>query len=98
MNQPLFERERINKRFQSQPGRPHAARYVDLAVDVDLVEIGGTNLREHLHRARVDQHGGRVFNSTVSTPGYVIGDSSLDRLLLLKVERGRDFVPTARFL
>src|SRR5437868_8883062 len=49
MNQSLLERECVNKRFQGRTGRPRAAGSIDLAVDVDLIEIGGANLREHVH-------------------------------------------------
>src|SRR5947207_5922067 len=98
VNQSLLERESVNKRLQGRTGRPRTARSVDLAVDVDLIEIGGANLREHVHCPRVDQHCGGIFDSAIATPGNVIGDSSLDRLLLLQVERGYDFFATVRLL
>src|SRR5882672_7620017 len=44
MNQSLLERERVNKRFQGGTGRPRTARSIDLAVDVDLIEISGADL------------------------------------------------------
>src|SRR5437588_3947479 len=51
MNQALLECERVNERLKRRTGRARTARAVDLTVDVDLVEIGGTNLRQHFHRA-----------------------------------------------
>src|SRR5437870_12679568 len=53
MNQPLLERERVNERLQGRTGRTRTAGSVDLAADVDLVEVGRSNLREHVHRSRV---------------------------------------------
>src|SRR2546423_10150105 len=90
MNQSLFERECVSSRFQSRAGRPRTARSIDLAVDVDLVEIGGADLREHIHRARIDKQNSRVFYSAIAAPVNVIADSSLDCLLLLEIESGHD--------
>src|SRR5947208_7960361 len=98
MNQALLECERVNERLERGTRRARTARAIDLAVDFDLVEIGGTDLRKHFHRARVHQYRGRVFNPAIATPGNVIGDSSLDRLLLLYIECGHDFVAAVRIL
>src|SRR2546423_11598664 len=45
MNQALLECERVNERLERGTRRARTARAIDLAVDVDLVEIGGTDLR-----------------------------------------------------
>ena len=98
MNQALLERERVNERFQGGTGRAWTARSVDLAVDVDLVEIGRTDLREDFHCSRVDEQRSSVLDSAIAVRRDVIGDPALDRLLFFQVERGDDFIAPVRIL
>src|SRR5262249_23259040 len=96
MNQSRLERERVNERLECRAGRSRAARAVHLAVDVDPVEISRSNLRQHIHRTRIDQKGGRVFDSAIPAPCHIIRDSSFDCLLSCQIKGGDALVAAAR--
>src|SRR5262249_47445028 len=98
MNQSLLERERVNKRFQCRTRRARTTRSVDLAVDVDFVEVGRANLGEHIHCASIDKKRGGVLNSSIFATSDVISDTSLDHLMLFQVQRGGDLISTVRVL
>ena len=49
-------------------------------------------MRENVHRPCVDQKRGGVFDSAIAAGGDVIGNSSLNRLLLSQIERGDDLI------
>src|SRR5262245_60803715 len=98
MNQTLLERERVNERFQRRTRRARTARSVDLAVNVDLVEIRRTDLGEHVHGAGIDQKYRCVFDAAIAIISHIIGYSSLDRLLLFQIQGGDDLVASMRRL
>ena len=92
MNESLFERERVDKRLQCRTGGALAACAINLTVDLDLVEISRADLREHIHRSGVHEKGGGIFNSAIAAEHDVIRNSTLDRTLLLQIERCYDFI------
>src|ERR1041385_9547417 len=91
MDQSLFERERVNERFQRRSRRAWTARSVNLTINVNLVEICRANLGKYVHRAGIDQKHRRVFNPAIAVICDVIDYSSLNRSLLFQIE-GRDHV------
>src|SRR5256885_12917317 len=60
MNQSLIERECVNKRFESGAGGARTPCSVDLPLDFGVEEIGGSNLRQHIHGSDIAQQGGAV--------------------------------------
>src|SRR5437868_10307657 len=92
MNQSLLKRERVNKRFQGRARRARTTRSVHLTVNGSVVEICRTNLREHVHCSRIDEKHGGVFDAAIAIACYVTGDSSFNRPLLFKIERGDDLI------
>src|ERR1043166_8367113 len=91
MDQSLFERERVNERFQRGSRRAWTARSVNLTVNVNLVEICRANLGKYVHRAGIDQKHRRIINPAIAVICDIIDYSSLNRSLLFQIE-GRDHV------
>src|SRR2546430_8626369 len=96
MNQSLLKCEGINERLQGRAGRARTARSIYLTVYFGFVEVGRTNLGEHVHCAYIDQKYRGVFDAAIAIACYVIGDSSLNRLLLFQIERADDLIAPVR--
>src|SRR2546429_21342 len=97
MNQSLLKCEGINERLQGRAGRARTARSIYLTVYFGFVGVGRTNLGEHVHCAYIDEKYGGVFDAAIAIACYVIGDSSLSRLLVFQIGRAGDLISPARF-
>src|SRR5438270_7133941 len=86
MNQSLIKRERVNERFEGRTGGARTPRPIHLSLNLAVEEIGGADLREHVHRSDIDQQRGGVLNSAIMISADIIGHSPLDQLLFLQVE------------
>src|SRR5215472_12149150 len=92
MNQSLLERERVNEWFQGRTGRAQTAGSIYLTIDLGVVEIRRTNLREHVHCSRINEKHSGVFDCAIAISPHVISDSSLNCLLLFQIECGDDLI------
>ena len=80
--------ECVDERLERGAGRAPRAGAVDLAGDVGVVEIGGSDAGADLSGGGVQQHGGGIAQALRVPAIQEIADRLLDHVLLCQVERG----------